>query len=63
MLFLKQVPDDMGLLLPTMEMTAQAGDHLRLIGRATLAQGVGLDVLVEQFVRIQFRAVALLPAE
>jgi hypothetical protein len=50
MLFLKQVPDGMRLLLAAMEMTAQAGDHLRLIGRATIAQGGGLNVLVEQFI-------------
>ena len=58
MLFLEQVPNDMRLLLAAMEMAAQAGNHLRLVGWPTLAQGVGLDVLVEQFVRVQFRAVA-----
>ena len=58
MLFLEQIPNDLRLLLAAMEMAAQAGDHLRLVGRSTLAQGVGLDVLVEQLVGVQFGAVA-----
>ena len=58
MFFLKQIPDDMRLLLTTMKMTAQAGDYLRFVGRSALAQGVGLGILIEQFIRVQFRAVA-----
>ena len=42
----------------TMQVAAQAGDHFRLVGRLARAQGVGLDVLVEQYVRVQFRALA-----
>ena len=48
MLFLKQVPDDMRLLLSAVKMATQAGHHLRLVGWPTLAQGVRLDVLVER---------------
>jgi hypothetical protein len=38
MLFVKQVANDLGLLLPAMEMAAHGGDHLNPIGRAALAQ-------------------------
>ena len=54
MLFLKQVLNDLRLLLPTMQMTANAGDHLRFVGGPALAQRVGFHILIEQFVRVQF---------
>jgi hypothetical protein len=34
-------------------MATDAGDHLGLVGRAALAQGICLDVRVEQLIRIQ----------
>ena len=58
MLFLKQVSDHLRLLLPAVEMAAQAGDHLCLVGGPTLSQGVGFDVLAEQFAGVELRAVA-----
>lgn len=61
MLFLKQVADHMRLLLSAVEMTTHTGHHLRLVGRSALAQGIGLDVLIEQLVRVQLRAVARQP--
>ncbi|KVQ03688.1 hypothetical protein WJ95_23915 [Burkholderia ubonensis] len=41
-----------------MQVPADRADHVRLTGRSVLAQRVRLDVLIEQFVRIQFGAVA-----
>ena len=55
MLFLKQVFDHLRLLLTTVKMAPYAGDHVGFDGPSALAQGVGLDVLVEQFVGVQFR--------
>ena len=58
MFFEEQVSDHSGLLLTTMQMAAHGGDHLGLVGRSALAQGIGLYILIEQLVRVQFRAVA-----
>src|SRR5882762_152741 len=58
MLFEEQVSDYPGLLLATMQMAAHGGDHLDLVGRSALAQGIGLHILIEQLVRVQFGAVA-----
>lgn len=58
MLFEEQVSDHSGLLLATMRVAAHGGDHLGLVGRPALAQGIGLHILIEQFVRAQFWAVA-----
>ena len=58
MLFLKQVLDKRRLLLAPMQMAADGGDHLGSVGWPALAQGVGLDVLVEQFIGVKLWAVA-----
>ena len=58
MLFEGQVFDHSGLLLATMQMPAHGGDHLGLVGRPALTQGIGLHILIEQLVRVQFGAVA-----
>ena len=58
MLFLKQVLDKRRLLLAPMQMAADGGDHLGSVGWPALAQGVGLDVLVEQFIGVELWAVA-----
>lgn len=55
--FTKEVFDHLWLLLSTVQMTAHGGDHLRLVPRAALAQGIGLHILVEQLVRVQLRAI------
>jgi hypothetical protein len=55
---LEQVANDVGLLLSPMEMPADRGHHLGAILRTTLPQRVGLDVVVEQFIGIELRAVA-----
>ncbi|MEO6025118.1 MAG: hypothetical protein ABIP64_18820 [Burkholderiales bacterium] len=44
----------MRLLVATMQMALNTGDQFRLVGGAALAQGVGLNVLVEQFVPVSF---------
>src|SRR5881392_247821 len=58
MLFLKQVLDKRRLLLAPMQMATDGGDHLGSVGWPALAQGVGLDVLVEQFIGVKLWAVA-----
>ena len=58
MLFLEQVLDKRRLLLAPMQMAADGGDHLGSVGWPALAHGVGLDVLVEQFIGVKLWAVA-----
>jgi len=58
MFFLEQVFEKRRLLLAPMQMAAQGGHHLSSVGRSALAQGVYLDVLVEQLIGIKPRAVA-----
>jgi hypothetical protein len=58
MLFLKEVLDKRRLLLAPMQMAAHGGDHLDSVGWSALAQGVGLDVLVEQFIGVKLWAIA-----
>ena len=60
MLLAEQVADDVGLLLPAVEMRAHSAEELGLVGRAALAQRVGLDILVEQLIRVDLRAVGWL---
>ena len=57
MLFLEQPADQGRLLLATVQMAANPGHQLGAIGRSALSEGVGLDVLVEQLVGIELRAV------
>ncbi|CAB3774917.1 hypothetical protein LMG29542_08299 [Paraburkholderia humisilvae] len=56
--FLEQVANHVRLLLPTMQMAANAVDHLRLAGWPTLAERIGFHVPVEQLVRIELRAIS-----
>ncbi|KVQ25468.1 hypothetical protein WK00_23250 [Burkholderia ubonensis] len=58
MLFLEQIANHVRLFLRAMQVPADRADHVRLAGRSALAQRIRLDVLIEQFVRIQFGAVA-----
>jgi len=58
MLFVKQILNHARLLLPTMQMAAHGGNHVRLVGGPALAQGVGFDILIEQLIGIQLRTVA-----
>ena len=58
MFFLEQVLDKRRLLLAPMQMAADGGDHLGSVGWPALAQGVGLDVLVEQLIGVKLWAVA-----
>ena len=44
--------------LPGCRLVAKCRDELGPVGRTSLSKGVGLDVLVEQFVRVELRAVA-----
>ena len=57
MLLSEEVSDDVRLFLPTVKRGAHGTDELGLVGRTALAQSVGLDVLVEQFVGVELRAV------
>src|SRR5579863_5709748 len=63
MILTKQVSDDLRLLLPSMQMAAYASHEFCPVGRPALAEPVGLDVLVQQLVGIQLRAVARHPYE
>ena len=58
-LFAKQVLDHPRLLLPAQEMAAHSGHHLGAISRPTFAQRGGVDILIQQSIRIEFGAVAL----
>jgi hypothetical protein len=55
--FLEEVANDVGLLLSPMELPADRGQHVGASLWATLPQGVGIDVLVEQFIGMEFRTV------
>lgn len=48
----------MMLPLSAVTMATQPGHHLRLVGWMPIARDVGLDVLIEQFVMVQHKAVA-----
>jgi hypothetical protein len=61
MLFLEEIANHVRLLLPTMQMTTNRADHFRLSGRSAFAERIGLDILVEQLVRIAGKETALLP--
>lgn len=58
MFFLEQIADDRGLLLPAVQVAAHGLDHFALVGRAALAQRIGLDILIEQLVRVELGAIA-----
>ena len=51
MAFEKQVADQLRLLLAPVQVAAHARHELGAGGRAALAHGIGLDVLVEQLGR------------
>lgn len=57
-MFLEQVTNDRGLLLPAVQVAAHGLDHFALVGRPALAQRIGFDILVEQLVRVELGAVA-----
>ena len=50
--------DDLGLALGTPQIEANASDHLGLVRGSLPAKGVSLDILVEELVGAQVRAVA-----
>ncbi len=53
MFFLEQIADDRGLLLPAVQVAVHDLDHLAPVGGPALAQRFGLDILIEQLVRIE----------
>ena len=61
MLFLEQVPDDMRLLLSAGSVATNPGHQFSAIGRATLAEAIGFDVLVEEFIGVELRTVTQQP--
>ena len=54
---LEQVPHDFRLLLSAAQVAADPGHQFSAIGRATLAEAIGFDVLVEKFIGVELRAV------
>ena len=58
MLFVKVSSDDVRLPLAAAEIASGAGDQFRLGSCPFPADSITFDVLVQQFVRVQFRAVA-----
>lgn len=63
MLLMKQVLDHLRLFLAPIQMAAHGGHEFGPIGRPAFAEPVGLDVLIQQFIGVQFRAVARHPNE
>ena len=61
MLFLEPVPDDLRLLLSAAQVVADPGHQFSAIGGATLAETIGLDILVEEFIWVELRAVTRQP--
>src|SRR3989337_1886602 len=57
-LFVKVGTDDVGAALSRPQIGPDAADQFGLVDRTAAADGVGLDVLIQEFVRIQLRAVA-----
>src|SRR3989304_4748777 len=57
-LFVKVGTDDVGAALRRAQIGSDAPDQFGLVDRSASADGVGLDVLIQEFVRIQLRAVA-----
>ena len=57
MFFLKEIADDLRLSLAAVQVTAHAGHHLRAVARTGFPQGIGFDILVEQFVWIELRTI------
>ena len=56
--FTEQVLDNPWLLLSPMQMAAHDAHELRLVPGPTLSHRIGLDILVEQLIRVEFRAIA-----
>ena len=61
MFFLEQVPADLWLLLPAAQVATNPGPQFSAIGRATLAEAIGFDGLVEEFIGVELRAVTRQP--
>ena len=58
MALLKQVADAVRLFLASIQMAAHGRHHLVAIARTALAEGVGFDIPVEPFIRIELGTVA-----
>ena len=58
MFFLEVLLDNVRLALAASKVASEALYHLRLIPRAASANRIGLHILVEQLIRIQFGTVA-----
>ena len=63
MLLLKQIPDHLRLLLAPMQVAAHGIQEFGLVGWPALAETVGLDVLAEKLIGVEFRAIARHPNE
>ena len=58
MFLLEEIANDLRLSLAAMQVAAHIGHHLSTVGRAAFPQRIGFDILNEQFIGIEFRAVA-----
>ena len=58
MLLLEEISYHLRLPLPATQVTANTSHHFGAIGGAALPQAVGLDVLIQQLVRIELRAIS-----
>ena len=56
MLFLEEISYHLGLPLAATQVSANGRYHFSAVAGTTFAQTIGLDVLVEQFIRIELRA-------
>ena len=58
MFFVKEISDDLGLFLSTMQMTANGSNHFVSIRWPALPERICFDILVQQFIGIQFWTVS-----
>src|SRR5690606_41395432 len=58
MLFAEQIADNPWLLLSSMQVAAHGAHELCLMPRSALPYRIGLDILVEQLIGVEFRAIA-----
>ena len=61
MLLLEEVAYDLRLPLTSAQVAANAGHQLGAVAGAAFPQTIGLDVLVQQLIRVEFRAIAWQP--
>jgi len=57
MLLPEDISDDLRLPLPATHVRSNTSDHFGAVAGAAVPQAIGPDVLVEQLIRIELRAI------